>query len=50
MLPEGCFGPFDAGGQKALEQLHFMISIGVRHIAKFMDEPRTQAEWDAWGF
>jgi hypothetical protein len=47
MLPEGCFGPFDAGGQKALERLH---SIGVRHIAKFMGEPRTQAEWDAWGF
>lgn len=47
LLPEACFGRFDAAGQRAISGLH---KLGVMHLAKFMDEPRTQAEWDAWGW
>lgn len=24
--------------------------LGVDHVAKFADEPRSHAEWDAWGY
>ena len=47
LLPEACYGAFDAAGQKAIDGLH---KLGVAHVAKFMDEPRTQSEWDAWGY
>ena len=26
------------------------FEVGVDHVAKFADEPATQAEWDAWGY
>ena len=46
-LPDACFGPFDDQGRKAIESIH---KVGVKHVAKFMDEPSTQQEWDAWGY
>ena len=30
-----------------IDALHRM---GIMHMAKFMDEPRTEAEWQAWGY
>ena len=30
-----------------IDALHEM---GIVHMAKFMDEPRTEAEWQAWGY
>ena len=46
-LPEGCHAPFDEAGRKAIDAVH---ELGVQHVAKFMDEPRTEAEWAAWGY
>ena len=46
-LPEGCYAPFDEAGRKAIDAIH---ELGVQHVAKFMDEPRTEAEWAAWGY
>eukprot|EP00746_Dinoflagellata_sp_MGD_P025812 gnl/MRDRNA2_/MRDRNA2_160808_c0_seq1.p1 gnl/MRDRNA2_/MRDRNA2_160808_c0~~gnl/MRDRNA2_/MRDRNA2_160808_c0_seq1.p1 ORF type:complete len:377 (+),score=53.48 gnl/MRDRNA2_/MRDRNA2_160808_c0_seq1:77-1207(+) len=47
IIPAECHGPFTEAGQKAISALH---KLGVSHIAKFMNEPTTQAEWDAWGW
>ena len=45
--PLRCYGPFDDAGRAAIDSLHKM---GVVHMAKFMDEPRTEQEWQAWGY
>ena len=45
--PLHCYGPFDDAGRAAIDVLHDM---GIVHMAKFMDEPRTEQEWQAWGY
>ena len=45
--PLRCYGPFDDKGRAVIDALH---ELGVVHMAKFMDEPRTEAEWQAWGY
>jgi hypothetical protein len=44
---QGCYAPFDNAGMAAIDAIH---ALGVQHVAKFMDEPRTEAEWMAWGY
>lgn len=46
-LPQGCYGGFDDAGRRAIDAIH---KVGVVHVARFMDEPRTEAEWAAWGY
>eukprot|EP00746_Dinoflagellata_sp_MGD_P135809 gnl/MRDRNA2_/MRDRNA2_69854_c0_seq1.p1 gnl/MRDRNA2_/MRDRNA2_69854_c0~~gnl/MRDRNA2_/MRDRNA2_69854_c0_seq1.p1 ORF type:complete len:362 (-),score=61.27 gnl/MRDRNA2_/MRDRNA2_69854_c0_seq1:99-1118(-) len=38
---------FDAEARASIDWLH---GLGVQHLAKFMNEPTTQAQWDAWGY
>jgi hypothetical protein len=45
--PLRCYGPFDDAGRAVIDALHDM---GIVHMAKFMDEPRTEQEWQAWGY
>ena len=38
------------GGDRERAVIDWWHAKGVRHIAKFADEPRSQSEWDAWGY
>jgi hypothetical protein len=42
-VPPLCF----TQGRAVIDALH---KLGVVHMAKFMDEPRTEQEWQAWGY
>jgi hypothetical protein len=36
---------------KARSTLDFLTgNLGIRHAARWHNEPRSQAEWDAWGY
>ena len=39
--------PFGPEEQAVIDGFH---RLGITHLAKFADEPRSQAEWDAWGY
>ena len=45
--PLWCYGPFGDEGRAVMD---FQHQIGIVHMAKFMDEPRTEQEWQAWGY
>ena len=37
-------------GQPDRDMIDWWHRQGVKHVAKFMDEPLSQAEWDMWGY
>ena len=43
----GTSTPFGDPDRELIDWWH---AQGVKHLAKFMDEPRSQAEWDMWGY
>lgn len=43
----GTSTPFGEPDRQMIEWWH---KQGVKHVAKFMDEPRSQGEWDMWGY
>ena len=45
-LPETCV--FDDTAKQTIRYVR--DTLGVRHSASWVDEPRSQAAWDAWGY
>ena len=43
----GCEPVFDATAQETVKYLR--DTMGVRHSAQWVNEPRSQAAWDAYG-